>query len=352
MEPRDAARLLVRRRAADQGGVLEHRTVAELPEVLESGDLLVFNDTRVLPARVSARRRSGGRVEILFLEPVGPAAGDPAQGDEDAIEGQPDRGTWRALVKPAKKLRPLEELRVEGGATVTALTREEDSGVWRVVLRGREGEPSVDALERVGAMPLPPYIAREANELDVERYQTVYAREPGAVAAPTAGLHFTDGLLAALAERGVEQTSVTLHVGAGTFLPVTAERIEDHVMHSERYTLSQSVADAVRACRARGGRVIPVGTTSARALESAAIADPTFERAIVRSFSGRTSIFLHPGNEPRVADALFTNFHLPKSTLLMLVAAFIGRDETLELYRAAVAAEYRFYSYGDAMLLL
>ena len=346
VEPRDAARLLVRRGGRSGPAVLEHRTVRDLPEVLEPGDLLVFNDTRVLPARVFARRRSGGRVELLFLEPV--ASAEAGTGSAESERDAP----WRALVKPAKKLRAGEPLEVEGGCTATALVREGDSPIWHVALVGRSDESATSVLERVGAMPLPPYIERAASELDVERYQTVYAREPGAVAAPTAGLHFTEELLTALEARGVERAYVTLHVGAGTFLPVTADRVDDHVMHTERYTLSSAATEAVHACRARGGRVIPVGTTSARVLESAALADPAFERAIVQSSSGRTDIFLHPENRPRVADALFTNFHLPRSTLLMLVAAFIGREETLDLYRTAIREEYRFYSYGDATLLI
>ncbi len=202
-----------------------------------------------------------------------------------------------------------------------------------------------------GALPLPPYIDRAATAADEERYQTVYARSPGAVAAPTAGLHLTDDLLAKLAAQGVRRATVTLHVGAGTFLPVMVDRVEEHRMHSERFELSADAAAEVRACRERGGRVIPVGTTSARVLESCAISDPAWGRDVVEARSGATDIFLRPGSGPRVCDGLFTNFHLPKSTLLMLVASFIGKEPMEQLYRTAMEREYRFYSYGDASLL-
>jgi S-adenosylmethionine:tRNA ribosyltransferase-isomerase len=233
------------------------------------------------------------------------------------------------------------------------LERSSKDGTWAVTLEGADGEvrPVEEWLARCGVMPLPPYIQRAARAEDAERYQTVYAAEPGAVAAPTAGLHFTEALLARLQERGVEVARVTLHVGAGTFLPVTAERLEDHDMHSERYELSEECERAVQRARAVGGRVIAVGTTSARVLESCRAGEEA-GAAGVRAGRGDTRIFLHPGHGPAVCDGLFTNFHLPKSTLVMLVASFIGTDATLAMYRAAIEAEYRFYSYGDATLLL
>lgn len=330
-EPRDAARLLVHE--PDGAGVTRHRHVRDLPDELRAGDLLVLNDTRVLPARVLATRRSGGRVECLFLEPA------------PEVHAEAPRA-WRALVKPARKLAPDERLDAGRGVTVRAVSREGESAVWWVCLERAPGEPTEALLAEVGAMPLPPYIDRPAEDVDSERYQTVYARVPGAVAAPTAGLHFTPELLAALAERGVERTTVTLHVGAGTFLPVTAERVEDHVMHEERYELTAEACAAIARTRARGGRVVAVGTTSVRVLESCADADGGLAPG-----TGRTQLFLVPGAKFRVVDGLMTNFHLPGSTLLMLVSAFVGRERILGLYADAVQRGYRFYSYGDAQLL-
>ncbi|MFT6109185.1 MAG: S-adenosylmethionine:tRNA ribosyltransferase-isomerase [Planctomycetota bacterium] len=331
VEPRDHARLLVREPG---DGSLQDARVADLPDLLREGDLLVLNDTRVIPARVRGQRSTGGQVELLFLEPISP-------GSE----------TWRAMVKPAKKMKPGDRVACAGGVQAEFLEREERSGYWRARLVGEAHQTTEELMAIAGAMPLPPYIERLATAEDSERYQTVYARVPGAVAAPTAGLHLTNELLARLDAAGVQRTTVTLHVGAGTFLPVTADRIEDHRMHSERFVLSEETAAAVRACRERGGRVVPVGTTSARVLESCAIHDPAFDRDVVEARAGATEIFLHPGSGPRVADGLFTNFHLPKSTLLMLVASFIGLEATQELYRTAIEREYRFYSYGDASLL-
>jgi len=346
-EPRDSARLLVHRLAASS---TRHATIRDLVDELRAGDLLIVNDTRVIPARVLARRLSGGRVECLFLEPA-PTEGEPR--------------AWRALVRPARKLAPGECLTLDasGALRVRAVEREGEGAAWRVVLEphgnsgrsvevGGDGEasepPSVEALlEQVGSMPLPPYIDRPADAADSESYQTLFAAAPGAVAAPTAGLHFTDTLLAALEARGVERATVTLHVGAGTFLPVTAEKVSEHVMHEERYALSAATCAAVARTRARGGRVIAVGTTSVRVLESCVDAE-----GVLRPGAGRTRLFLVPGSRLRVVDGLMTNFHLPRSTLLMLVAAFAGRERVLGLYAEALARGYRFYSYGDAMLLM
>ena len=350
VEPRDASRLLV---AGVRGRAPLDSTVHDLPGQLRKGDLLVVNDTRVLPARVRGQRSTGGQVELLFLEPVGGPAGGPVGGPEEAPPGE----VWRAMVKPAKKMRPGERVSCSGGVEAIMMLRESDSGYWRVCLVTKEARGGADApthfelLALAGTMPLPPYIERSATEVDTERYQTVYARALGAVAAPTAGLHFTEELFERLATAGVHRQKVTLHVGAGTFLPVTADRLEEHRMHAERFELSEETAQAVRECRARGGRVVPIGTTSARVLESCAVTDPALDRDVVEARSGATDIFLHPGSGPRVCDGLFTNFHLPKSTLLMLVASFIGMQEMEDLYRAAIERRYRFYSYGDASLL-
>lgn len=333
-QPRDQARLFVHHRGADQS---EHLRVRDLPGLLAPGDLLVVNDTRVRSARLLGRRESGGAVELLLL-------------DRDAT------GRWRSLVKPAGRLRVGERLELEGGALHARLLERaraaDDSPApeWWLALEG-PGD-SEDLLERHGRVPLPPYIRRERggepeSPQDRTWYQTVFAREPGAVAAPTAGLHFTPELLAALEARGVERASVTLHVGLGTFQPVAVEDVASHRMHAERYELPESTARAVAAARARGGRVVAVGTTSVRVLESCAD-----EHGVLRPGRGETALFLLPGARFRVVDALWTNFHLPQSTLLMLVSAFAGRERVLRLYAEAIERGYRFYSFGDAQLYL
>jgi S-adenosylmethionine:tRNA ribosyltransferase-isomerase len=326
VEPRDAARLFVHDRAADRS---RHGTVADLPDLLEPGDLLVLNDTRVLPHRLIGRLPTGGRLEVLILERQG------------------DRG--RGFVKPARKLRIGHEVELEGGAL--ALCPEEDlgGGVFWFRLRSSDGRDVGRVLDEVGRAPLPPYIRRGDDEdpaSDRDRYQTVFAKSPGAVAAPTAGLHFTEDLLARLQERGVERAFVTLHVGEGTFAPIRVDRLDEHVMHREIYELPTATAEAVARTRARGGRVVAIGTTAVRTLETCAGDD-----RLVSPAQGETQLFLHPGKALRVVDVMFTNFHLPESTLLMLVAAFAGRERTLRLYREAVEQGYRFFSYGDAMLL-
>ncbi len=329
-ERREDARLLVQ--PPDDAPPV-HARVREIAEFLREGDLLVVNDTRVLPARLFARRATGGRVELLFTDPLAD-------------------GAWRALARPAKKLKPGERLAVPGtDREVVAVRREADAtGApgpnW--VVRAADGGALEDLLVERGVMPLPPYIAREeaGDPDDLERYQTVFAERLGAVAAPTAGLHFTEALLADLASRGVERAHVTLHVGPGTFLPVTADDTSDHEMHSERYELRADAVDAIERTRARGGRVVAVGTTSVRVLESCAD-----EAGRLTPGTGATRLFITPGYRFRVVDALLTNFHLPQSTLLMLVSAFAGRDRVMALYREAIEREYRFYSYGDAMLL-
>ena len=330
VSPRDASRLLV----LPARGPAEHRAFAELDHLLAPGDLLVFNDTKVIPARLVGRKvpstgsgqASGGKVELLLCEPL------------EAGMGR----RWRAMGQASKPIREGAALAFEGlAARVIAV---EGEGFYVVEL-DREGAALEAALARAGRIPLPPYIRREPGELDRARYQTLWARAPGSAAAPTAGLHFTDALLARLDARGVRRTTLTLHVGPGTFLPVRGDSIEGHRMHPERYEVPDEAAAEVAACRARGGRVVAVGTTSVRTLESA------FDGDRVVAGAGRTALFVRPGYAFRAVDALVTNFHLPRSTLLMLVCALGGTDRVLGAYREAVTRGYRFFSYGDAMLL-
>jgi S-adenosylmethionine:tRNA ribosyltransferase-isomerase len=324
--PRPASRLLVAR-----GDTITDSTVARLPDWLERGDLLVFNDTKVVPARLTGtRRRAGGaavRIEATLV----------------AAESQ---GLWRALARPGRRLAAGD--RIDFGEGLSAEVRDRD-GPEVLLAFDRAGAELERALETVGEMPLPPYIIarRPADARDREDYQTIFAARPGAVAAPTAALHFDEGLLAALAARGVGRADVTLHVGAGTFLPVKAENIEGHRMHAEWGEIGAEAAAAVAATLAAGGRVIPVGTTALRLLETAA----TAPRAIA-PWRGTTDIFIRPGHAFRVADGLITNFHLPKSTLLMLVSAFMGVERVRRIYAHAIAGRYRFFSYGDSSLLL
>jgi S-adenosylmethionine:tRNA ribosyltransferase-isomerase len=295
---------------------------AAFAQQVRSGDLLVFNDTRVINARVHARKPTGGKVEILIERIVAE--------DEAWVQ-------LRASHPPG----PGGTLELPAHASATVVTR--DDRFWKLRFEGTG--PLVAWLDAHGDVPLPPYIARIPAKDDASRYQTVYAREPGAVAAPTAGLHFDDAMLASLTAAGVERAFVTLHVGAGTFQPVKADDLSQHRMHSEWFRIPDETAAAVRATRARGGRVLAVGTTSLRALESAASADG------VRPGAGETALFVTPGFCFRVVDRLLTNFHLPKSTLLMLVSAFAGYENIRAAYRHAIDAKYRFFSYGDAMLL-
>ncbi len=300
----------------------QDRQVRELPDILQSGDLLVFNDTRVLPARLQARKLTGGAVELL-LERI--------LDDREAV----------FLARASKALRPGMQLLLADGSMATVRERLEMQ-VWLQ----RDAGDWLALLEAHGEVPLPPYIHRPANAADRERYQTIFGREPGAVAAPTAGLHFDAALLTAFAERGIEHCFVTLHVGAGTFLPVREDDIEKHQMHAEISRVTSETVRAVQETKARGGRVIAVGTTACRALESAA------SDGCLRPFADETRLFLYPGKEFHVIDALFTNFHLPESTLMMLVSALAGRELILAAYRHAVEQRYRFFSYGDAMLIL
>jgi S-adenosylmethionine:tRNA ribosyltransferase-isomerase len=325
-EPRDQARLLVHDRGSR---TTEHARVADLPRFLRAGDLLVFNDTRVLPWRLRGQRATGGAVECLLVR----------------LDGE----VGEALLKPSKKLRRGERLPMERGAIVLELLADLGQGRWQVRLLAADGDVA-GTLERCGRAPLPPYIRRDGTEdagRDRDRYQTVFARVPGAIAAPTAGLHFTPELLARLRAHGVQLASVTLHVGEGTFASVRTDDVEAHRMHAEAYDLPAATADAVAATRARGGRVVAVGTTSCRTLETCARPG-----RLVAPGAGTSELFLYPGRPFQVVDALLTNFHLPRSTLLMLVAAFAGTQEILAVYRDAIARGYRFYSFGDAMLLL
>ncbi len=309
--PRGESRLLV----LDRTGPERHARVRDLPRLLQPGDLLVLNDTRVIPARLFGRSTGGGRMEILLVERLG-------------------EREWEALVKPGKRARSGARIEFDEGLTAEVMGKGED----RYRLRFSEAiEPH---LERLGHIPLPPYIHRPDTSEDRERYQTVYARTPGAIAAPTAGLHFTEGLLREIEEAGVGIARVTLHVGIGTFKTVSAERIEEHRMDRERYEISEEAAQAIR----RADRIVAVGTTVVRTLESAAMG--TGE---VRAGSGSTELFITPGFRFQVVDALLTNFHLPRSTLLMLVSAFAGRERVVAAYEEAVREGYRFYSYGDAM---
>lgn len=301
-------------------GELSHRHFADLLGCLRPGDLMVFNDTRVIPARLFGQKASGGKLEILVERVL----------DEERV---------LAHVRSSKSPKPGSRILIDGGAEAEMVARHE------ALFELKFAEPVLPLLERVGHMPLPPYIDRPDEAEDRERYQTVYARNAGAVAAPTAGLHFDEPLLEAIRAKGVATAFVTLHVGAGTFQPVRVERIEDHHMHREWLQVDQAVVDAVAACRAQGGRVIAVGTTSVRSLESAA------RDGELKAFAGETDIFLYPGRPFHVVDALVTNFHLPESTLLMLVSAFAGYRETMAAYATAVAEGYRFFSYGDAMFI-
>jgi S-adenosylmethionine:tRNA ribosyltransferase-isomerase len=317
--PRGESRLLV----LDREGPERHRRVRDLPELLRPGDLLVINDTRVIPARLFGRRSGGGQIEIL-------------------LTGKAGERDWDALVKPGRRARPGTVIHLDEGLTAEVLEKEE-TGRHRL----RFSEPIEPHLERLGHMPLPPYIQRDDEAEDRERYQTVWAKNPGAIAAPTAGLHFSRELLEQLAAAGIEIAEVTLHVGLGTFKPVTAERIEDHRMETERWEVSEATAEAIHRTRERGGRVVAIGTTVVRTLESAALA----RGGEVRPGSGETQLFITPGFRFQVVDVLLTNFHLPKSTLLMLVSAFAGRERVLAAYGEAIREGYRFYSYGDAMVV-
>ncbi|BFM48629.1 tRNA preQ1(34) S-adenosylmethionine ribosyltransferase-isomerase QueA [Marinomonas sp. THO17] len=320
-EDRTASRLL---HLEGPSGELVHRQFPELLDLVEAGDLMVFNNTRVIPARVFGQKESGGKLEILIERVI---------------------NSTEALAHVRASKSPKEGSKI-------FLGQDKNEHIETTML-GRNGalfhlsfaEPVLDVLSRVGHMPLPPYIERPDEDSDQERYQTVYSEKPGAVAAPTAGLHFDDDLLAKLKDKGVEIAFVTLHVGAGTFQPMKVDKVEDHIMHAEYVEVDEQVVEQVKATKARGGRVIAVGTTSVRSLESAS------QSGEIAPMQDDTSIFIYPGYEFKTVDALVTNFHLPESTLIMLISAFAGYQEVMNAYRVAVEQKYRFFSYGDAMFV-
>ncbi len=315
-ETRGASRLL----HVDAAGMLHDRWFRDLPALLRPDDLLVLNDTRVIKARLFGRKDSGGRVELLV---------ERVTGEREAL----------AFIRASHAPKPGSSILLADDTRLDVLARQDD------LTQLRFPRPVLDVLDTLGRLPLPPYIEHPPTAEDETRYQTVYADAPGAIAAPTAGLHFDDAMLATLDAQGVHTARVTLHVGAGTFQPVRVEAVADHRMHSERYTIPQATVDAVRQARVRGGRVVAVGTTSLRALEAAA------QPGALRAGPGETDIFITPGYTFKVVDALITNFHLPKSTLLMLVSAFAGFDVIRAAYAHAIQHRYRFFSYGDAMFL-
>jgi S-adenosylmethionine:tRNA ribosyltransferase-isomerase len=319
-ERRESSRLMVLERAQR---TVKHNTFAHIVRFLQPGDVLVANRSKVIPARLCARKPTGGEVELLLLQPRG-------------------GHVWTALARPSRRLRSGVELAVGGSDLTARLEERADGGQWVVRFQGR-GDIAAQ-LRAAGSLPLPPYI--RSPDAPQERYQTVYADREGSIAAPTAGLHFSQALLQAIRDRGVDLQYVTLHVGPGTFRPVTAERVRNHRMHAEWGEVPKPVAAAVNTARERGGRVVAVGTTTTRLLESAV------REGQITAFSGETDCFIYPGYIFKAIDALVTNFHLPRSTLLMLVSAFAGRDFILSAYQEAIRERYRFYSFGDAMLIL
>ncbi|AHJ28964.1 tRNA preQ1(34) S-adenosylmethionine ribosyltransferase-isomerase QueA [Nodularia spumigena CS-584] len=334
--PRDSSRLLVVNSptTGTQTAPL-HQIFRDLPELLRTGDLLIINDTKVIPARLYGRKSTGAEVEVLLLE-------------------ERQYNCWLALVKPGKRFKPgtkiifpprgkdSQPLPTELSATV--IDTDPATGGRLLRFDVPEGKPLVEVLDQFGEIPLPPYIT--ASTAADEQYQTVYAQQPGAIAAPTAGLHFTPELLKKLGDRGINQASITLHVGIGTFRPVEIEDVTSHQMHEEWISVPPATVEQIRATKAAGGRIIAVGTTAVRALEGAA------KSGDLQTFCGKTDLFIYPGYEWRVVDGLITNFHLPRSSLLMLVSALIGRERLLSIYQEAIALKYRFYSFGDAMLIL
>ena len=305
-------------------GAVEHKIFSDILELVNENDLLVFNNTKVIPARMFGQKESGGKVEVL-------------------VERVLDEHRVLAHIRASKSPKPGNVLILEGKAKAIMVARHDTL----FELEFDRSENVLDILNDVGHMPLPPYIDRPDNEADRERYQTVYGEKPGAVAAPTAGLHFDDELMAALKDKGVQMAFVTLHVGAGTFQPVRVESVDEHIMHSEYIEVPQDVVDAVASTKAKGGRVIAIGTTSVRSLESAA----KIHGGKLDTYFGDTDIFIFPGYQFNVVDAMVTNFHLPESTLIMLVSAFAGQDNIMGAYNTAIEQQYRFFSYGDAMFL-
>ena len=324
VEPRDSSRLMVLHRNT---GEIEHRIFRDIVEYLKPGDVLVINDTKVIPARLFGKLETGGKVELLLVRQPGP-------------------GTWEVMAKPARKLK--EGKRIYFDEELEAVVKGYGGEGRRIVeFILKSNKDFMEKLEEIGHIPLPPYIEREEKPEDREKYQTVFARKEGAVAAPTAGLHFTEELLQKLKDKGIIIKNITLHVGPGTFKPVKVENVEEHQMDYETYHVPEDTAAEINRAKEEGRRVIAVGTTVTRTLESAAEKDGK-----VKSGEGSTNLFIYPGYRFKVIDALITNFHLPRSTLLMLVSAFAGRERILNAYREAVKKGYRFYSYGDAMFIL
>jgi len=337
LDKRDASRLMVLDR---RSGRIEHRRFLDLSDLLRPSDLLVVNETRVIAARLIGKRiGTGGRVELLVVRPV------EGGSTEMALEARGVEHDWFCLAQSGKPLRPGAQIEV--GAWRARVLEVREPGTVAVRFTSSAAQSLAELLEQFGHVPLPPYIRREPDPEDRRRYQTVFAATPGSVAAPTAGLHFTHELLAQLQARGVERIAITLDVGPGTFLPVRVENLEEHKMHPERYEVPAQAADRVFAAKSAGSRVVAVGTTVVRALEAAA--DPTTGK--IRAGANETNLFIRPGFQFRVVDALLTNFHLPRSTLIVMVSAFCGRELTLRAYREAVVNGYRFFSYGDAMLI-
>ncbi|WP_121970495.1 tRNA preQ1(34) S-adenosylmethionine ribosyltransferase-isomerase QueA [Leptolyngbya sp. BC1307] len=324
--PRDSAKLLV----VESQETCQHRHFRDLSDLLLPGDLLILNNTRVIPARLCGTKHSGGAAEVLLIEPVAT-----------------DR--WLALVKPGRRLQPGSKIEFGNGAgtVMTALVEAHDPATNGRILKltTHNGQPVDELIEQLGQVPLPPYITQ--TESLPEQYQTVFAQRRGAIAAPTAGLHFTEQLLAGLADKGIQTAEVTLHVGIGTFRPVEVTDIETHTMHQERIEVGAATVEKIQQTKASGGRVIAVGTTSTRALEGTVAACGQLQ-----PYSGKTDLFIYPGYRWQVIDGLITNFHLPGSSLLMMVSALIGRERLMQLYEEAIARQYRFYSFGDAMIVL
>jgi S-adenosylmethionine:tRNA ribosyltransferase-isomerase len=341
---RTAARLL---QLGRDTGAVSHHQVSELPELLRAGDVVVVNNTKVFPARLLGRRvPSGGAVECLL---VARHQTDTSQAQAGHEPGTSQADTWEALMHPGQKLKPGARVIFEGARALHGEVLERHFYGRRLIrLWTDDDTPVSEAVDAIGHVPLPPYIKREDRDADRDRYQTVFARERGSVAAPTAGLHFTPALVAALTARGVEVVEITLHVGYGTFQPVRVDHVEDHRLEAESYEIGEPAAAAIADARDTGRRVIAVGTTTTRTLEAVAAA----HGGRVAAGKGATDLFIYPGFQFRVVGGLLTNFHLPRSSLLMLVAAFAGRERILAAYHAAIAGRYRFYSYGDAMLIL
>ena len=321
---RDESRLMVLDRKTE---TIKHCIFSQLPDFFSNGDLFVMNNTKVIPARLLGKKeKTDGNVEILLLS---------LRSD----------GLWVALVKHSSRIKPGSRV-IFGDGRLTARILEKTESQERLIKFETDGDPK-KLIEELGKPPLPPYIKREVRLDDKERYQTIYAKEEGAVAAPTAGLHFTESIFERLKSKGIDKAEITLHVGLGTFQPVKTENVEEHAIHEEIFSISDETAKRINQAKSNGGKIVAVGTTSVRALESSAK-----DNGEIRANSGSTGIFIYPGYKFRVVDAMITNFHLPKSTLIMLVSAFAGRDFIMKAYHSAIEEKYRFYSYGDAMLIL